>query len=170
MNGRNDRRLALRDNGPQYVNPFGFGWAMDDMMDHVLRDIGMLDLGPLLLERRRPEAYIRGPTFMPLDLSENEKEFLVRMEMPGLTKDKVQISLEDQTLVISAKEDEQKEERSENYLVRERRAFDCRRSIKLPTEVVESAIKAKMEDGILHLTLPKKVQEEKERTRKIDIE
>jgi HSP20 family molecular chaperone IbpA len=170
MDGRFDRRLSLRDGDPHFVNPFGFGWGMDDMMDRMLKDMGMMDLGPILLERRRPEAYIRGPTFMPLDLAETENEYSIKMEMPGLTKDKVQISLEDQTLVISAKEDEQKEERSENYLVRERRAFDCRRSIKLPTEVVESAIKAKMEDGILHLTLPKKVQEEKERSRTIDIE
>jgi HSP20 family molecular chaperone IbpA len=162
--------MTIRDGEPQLMYPFGYNWAFDDIMNRMLGDMGFMDLGPLLLERRRPEAYIRGPTFMPLDLTENEKEYMVKMEMPGLSKDKVKVSLEDQTLVISAKEDESKEEKGENYLVKERRAFDCRRSIKLPSEVMEDGIRARMEEGILHLTIPKRAQEEKERTRTIDIE
>ena len=107
---------------------------------------------------------------MPLDLADNGDRFELRMEMPGLKKENVEITLDKQILTISAIEDESKEENTENYLVRERRAFKCRRSIKLPLEVKEDEVKAKVEEGVLHLTLPKKAPEEKEGARTINIE
>jgi len=169
MNGRNDRRMAVRDESGQYVHPYRMLWDMDHLMDNIFGDLGFMNLGPLMLESRRPEAFIRGPTFMPLDLVDGGNEYQVRMEMPGLDKENVNISLEDQVLTISAKEEENKEDKGENFLVKERRAFNCRRSIRLPSEVMEDQIKARMDNGILHLTLPKR-SEEKEKARTITIE
>lgn len=171
MNGRMDRRMTVRDEDSIWnMNPYRLIMDMDNIWDRMFRDFGNMNLGPLSIEGRRPEAYIRGPSFMPLDLADNGDRFELRMEMPGLRKENVEITLDKQILTISAKEDEAKEEKNENYMVKERRAFNCRRSIKLPGDVKEDEVKARVEDGVLLLTLPKKAPEEKEGARTINIE
>jgi len=171
MNGRNDRRMVIRDDEPVWGGyPLGLMSDMDRIMDRMFRDFGLMNLGPLSLEARRPEAYIRGPGFMPMDLTDGGSEFTLKMEMPGLRKENIEISLDGQVLTIGAKEEERKEEEGRNFLLRERRAFNCKRSIKLPEEVVSDEVKARMEDGVLQLTLPKRSPPEAEKPKVIEVE
>lgn len=92
-----------------------------------------------------------------LNVTENEKAFEVRAEMPGVKKEDVKVTIENQRVTIEAeakREDEQRE--GESVVYSERAASKFMRSFVLPTEVDDAAAEARMENGVLILTLPKK--------------
>lgn len=89
----------------------------------------------------------------PVDIRETEDAYIVEAEMPGFTKDQISISLENGTLAISA-ERKSEQQKGEQHL-KERRYTKVARSFTLPTRVDESRVDAKLENGVLHLTLPK---------------
>lgn len=64
--------------------------------------------------------------------------------------------------------DEEKKEEKKNYLLRERSSYKCERSVRLPAEVQGEEVEAKMEEGVLHVTLPK-VHPKKKETHEIKI-
>jgi HSP20 family protein len=92
-----------------------------------------------------------------VDISENEQAYIVKAEMPGVKKEDVKVSIENQRVTIEAevKHEEEKKE-GENVVIAERSARKYMRSFLLPAEVDDSAAEARLEDGILSLTLPKK--------------
>jgi HSP20 family protein len=92
-----------------------------------------------------------------LNVSENDQAFEVQAEMPGVNKEDVKVAIENQRVTIegeSKRESEQRED--ENILYRERSASKFLRSFMLPVEVDETSAQARMENGVLTLTLPKK--------------
>jgi HSP20 family protein len=98
-----------------------------------------------------------GITSPRIDISDNDKAFTVKAEMPGVKKEDIKVSIDGQRVSIEAdvKRDEQKRE-GENLVVAERVTGKYMRSFLLPAEVDESAAEARIEDGVLTLTLPKK--------------
>lgn len=93
-----------------------------------------------------------------LDLSETEKEFVVRLEAPGMTRDDFDVDLDRNLLAISGKRELHKEEKGEDYLWQERLEGRFLRTIRLPASVQESKIEASYLDGILTIKLPKAVE------------
>jgi HSP20 family protein len=104
---------------------------------------------------------------MAIDLVEEDDEFVVTADLPGFERDDVEIRVTDHTLRIEAEHEESTEEREEDYLRRERRHESMRRSIRLPDEVDKEAVTARMQNGVLTVTLPRLEAEE---ARSIDIE
>lgn len=110
---------------------------------------------------------------MNLDIIDNEKDYLVEAELPGFKKEDINISYEDEILTISAevkKEVDEKEENNEEspkYIHRERVCKRYERKIHLDGVKVDE-IKAKLEDGILKVMIPK--SEEKVNKYLIDID
>jgi HSP20 family protein len=112
------------------------------------------------------------PTFFPLgaprtfepmweptlDLSETEKEFFVRLEAPGMTRDDFDVDLDRNLLTLSGKRELHKEEKGEEYLWQERQEGRFVRTIRLPAQVQENEIGAFYTDGVLIVKLPKAVQ------------
>jgi HSP20 family protein len=92
-----------------------------------------------------------------VDISENDQAYIVKAEMPGVKKEDVKVSIENQRVTIEAevKREEEKKE-GENVVIAERSVRKYMRSFLLPAEVDDSAAEARLEDGILALTLPKK--------------
>lgn len=93
-----------------------------------------------------------------MDVKEDEKAYTVHAEMPGVSRDDIHVTLDGNTVSISAelrKTAEQKE--GERVLCRERSVGRVSRSFALEHEVDEAAAQAKYQDGVLELTLPKKV-------------
>ncbi len=90
-----------------------------------------------------------------LDLYEDNEKLTARVEIPGLKKEDIDISLENDVLSIAGeRKEEPKEEKSESY--REERYFGkFYRSVQLPTAVDADRVEAKYEDGVLRVTLPK---------------
>ncbi len=94
---------------------------------------------------------------MKVDISENEKEYILEAELPGIKKDEINLEVNDDRLTIAVSRDEKTEEKKDNYLRRERRTSSMIRSFSLEN-VASDKITAKHENGILTLVLPKKEQ------------
>ena len=88
------------------------------------------------------------------DLYESGDHFVAVVELPGMRKDVIDISLHDGTLTISG-EREQENSNGETAQRTERYVGSFRRSIALPTRIDSSKVTATYEDGILKVTLPK---------------
>jgi len=93
---------------------------------------------------------------MAIDLVENDKDYEVVANLPGIKKDNIKISINDNELVIDAKQEEKKEEKKDSYYRCERYSGNYRRSLTLTDHCDSDKIKAKFEDGVLNLTIPKK--------------
>ncbi|NLT39229.1 MAG: Hsp20/alpha crystallin family protein [Clostridiales bacterium] len=89
-----------------------------------------------------------------VDVQENEKEYLIEAELPGVTKDEVNIRLTDGRLNISVHKEENVEENKKNYIHKERRCSSMSRSIFLNDADAQN-VKAKLDNGILSVTVPK---------------
>lgn len=97
-------------------------------------------------------------TFRPtLDMYEEKDELVVKAELPGVEKDSLDISLEDDVLHIKAEKKEEKEEKDEDakYYACERFYGSYHRSLSLPFPVDAKKVSATFEGGVLHLRLPK---------------
>jgi HSP20 family protein len=90
-----------------------------------------------------------------LDLYESADHFVAVVELPGMRKEAIDISLRDGTLTISGERKREKSNNGETAQRTERYLGTFRRSIGLPTRVDASKVSATYEDGILKVTLPK---------------
>lgn len=92
-----------------------------------------------------------------ITVSESDKAFEVQAELPGVNKEDVKVAIEHQRVTIEAESRREREQREgENLLYTERSASKFMRSFMLPAEVDEASSQARMENGILTLSLPKK--------------
>ena len=92
-----------------------------------------------------------------LDVAETDLGYTVKLEMPGVAKDDIKVSVEGRKVSLqaqSANTDETKD--GERLLYRERSATSYARSFTLPVEVDQAESGAKLEHGVLTLTLPKR--------------
>ncbi len=95
---------------------------------------------------------------MAMDIVEQDNEFQMLANLPGFKKEDVKISVHDNQLVIEAKCEDKKEEKKGTMYRCERYSGSYRRTLYLPDNADVSNIQAKMEDGVLKLTLPKKAE------------
>jgi HSP20 family protein len=97
------------------------------------------------------------PAQFRIDVSENEKGYVVRAEIPGVKKDDIHVSIEGNQIEISAEVKNEKDiKENEKVLRSERHYGKVYRVFTLAHEVDENATHAKYADGVLELTLPKK--------------
>ncbi len=90
-----------------------------------------------------------------VDIHENDNEFIVVAEIPGMKKEDVKISLQDNVLTISGEKKREKEEEKKTYHRIEREYGSFERSFSLPSSVKVDSVKATYKDGLLTITLPK---------------
>lgn len=101
----------------------------------------------------------------PVDIHEDDEGLTVTAELPGFTKDQVDVSIDNGILTIAAKRDAVKNEEGTTHL-RERRFTRVHRQFTLPTTVDPTDVDAKLADGVLTLGLKKK---EEVKPRKIQV-
>ena len=139
----------------------------DDFFDFPFYDDGDM-------EKMQKKLYgHRGKNLMKTDVQESDDSYLMEMDLPGFSKDDVKVSLKDGYLTIRAEkglDEEQKEEKSSKYIRRERYAGTMQRSFYVGEDVTQEDIKAKFEDGILKLSIPKKDAQAVETKKTIAIE
>jgi len=90
-----------------------------------------------------------------VDFSENEQEYIVRLEAPGVAKEDLEVNLDGQTLTLSGRRDFAKEEKTEEYFWQEREQGRFVRAIQLPGAVDKAKVTANYENGIMTIRLPK---------------
>ena len=91
-----------------------------------------------------------------LDVSETDQAYTVKADMPGFKKEDIKVSIDGNRVAISATMQEEKEEKTGGTLYSERLSGSQYRSFMLPQDVDDTKTEAKYQDGVLHLTLPKK--------------
>lgn len=95
----------------------------------------------------------------PVDLEETENELIFTAELPGMNKDDVDIEIENGVLAIRGeKKEERKEEQKGRRYVYERQYGSFLRSFTLPRSVDQDRIRARFDNGVLTVTLPKTEQ------------
>ena len=91
-----------------------------------------------------------------MDVAETEQSYRIDIEMPGIPKDAIEVSIDRNTVTLSAERREEKPaDNSADWIVRERSYGKLSRTVVLPAAVDESRAEARYADGVLHLTLPK---------------
>lgn len=98
-----------------------------------------------------------------MDVKDEGSEILVTTDLPGVEKSDVDIDVSESMLTIYAKSSENNEEKEEGYLRRERTYSSFSRTVTLPESVTTEGAKAKLENGVLTVTLPKLQIEEKKK-------
>ena len=112
---------------------------------------------------RRTLAY---DTFK-MDVQENENQYCIEAELPGVKKEEVNLELVAGRLTISVNREEKVEEQNQTYIHRERRHSSMQRAVYL-ADARPQGIKASLDDGILRVTVPK--QEQTTSSIQIDVE
>ncbi len=101
----------------------------------------------------RPTFFNLDDTAMRTDIREDKNGYTLEIEMPGYNKDNINISLENGYVTVSAKKAEREDDGKSVYLRRER-SVSCSRSYYIG-DVEESEVKAKFDNGVLTVLLPK---------------
>ncbi|MCS6935124.1 MAG: Hsp20/alpha crystallin family protein [Chitinophagales bacterium] len=98
-------------------------------------------------------------TLPAANISENDQSYCIELAVPGFKKEDFKVKVEDDVLTISAETKSETKEEKKEYSRREYNYSSFSRSFRLPDNVKDDAIKAKYENGILQLTLPKSAQQ-----------
>ena len=114
---------------------------MNRMFDTSLRRFG------------RPD--FEGAFAPAVDVVEEKDKFLVKVDLPGLSKEDVSVTLQDSFLTIKGEKKHEAETKETNYYRRERVYGSFSRMIELPSTVDAKKIDAHFHDGVLHVLLPK---------------
>lgn len=114
--------------------------------------------------RRWEEGGIWSPA---TDLIDQKDKLVARIELPGVEKKDIKISLSENNLTVQGEIERDREAKKEDYYCCERVSGKYSRTISLPVEVDEQNIKAKFKNGILEIIMPKKLEK---KAREITIE
>ena len=90
-----------------------------------------------------------------VDIHENEDSFVITADVPGIAKDDLKIDIIENTVTIQGHRNKQTEENKDNYHKIERSYGTFKRNFTIPGGFVHDSTKAKFENGVLTLTLPK---------------
>ncbi|MEE9421173.1 MAG: Hsp20/alpha crystallin family protein [Desulfatiglandaceae bacterium] len=113
-----------------------------------------------------PALFEEGKSWVPaFDISENEKEYVVTAEIPGIDARDLDVTLSDGILTVKGEKKQEKEDKGENYHRVERSYGSFHRSFRIPEKVATEKVDASYKDGVLKLTLlkaetsePKKIE------------
>jgi HSP20 family protein len=108
------------------------------------------------LSRSRGEEAITPSTWTPaVDVYETSETIVMKADLPGLSREHIEIQIRDNTLTLKGERRFAKEAEEENYLRIERAYGSFQRSFTLPATIRQEKIRAVFRDGVLELTLPK---------------
>jgi HSP20 family molecular chaperone IbpA len=107
---------------------------------------------------------------MKTDVKEHEDRYELEVSLPGYKKEDIHAELKDGYLVINAatsQSSDEKDEKTGKYIRRERYSGSCSRSFYVGEELTQEDIKAKYENGVLAITIPKKEPKKLEEEKKV---
>ncbi|MBN2676223.1 MAG: Hsp20/alpha crystallin family protein [Alphaproteobacteria bacterium] len=107
--------------------------------------------------------------FQPrMDIVETDKEYEVKVDLPGMKEKDVNVEIHDGLLTIEGEASEEKEDKQKNYHLCERQYSSFHRSVSISKDVDEEKAEASFKDGVLTVNLPKK-EEAQKTVRKLEI-
>jgi HSP20 family protein len=136
-------------------------WGADITPWHELETLGnrmrrFFDVAPLFAPSAFTAPLLETGEWWPaVELVEANGEFVLTAEIPGMTKEDVDISVEDNVLTLKGEKKFEREEERERMHIRERRYGAFERSFTLPRNVDAGKIKAEYKDGVVEVHMPK---------------
>ena len=112
------------------------------------------------------ELPVKYPT---TDLIDNGDSYTVKAELPGFTKDMVEVQVNKDSIEVKAEMKAERENNGKNYLHRERTYSSVQRVIGFPEEVISSKTEGSLKDGILEIRVPKKEPKPEEKKHKVEL-
>ena len=110
------------------------------------------------------------PTNVPAaHVFEHEKDFMIHLAVPGMTKDDFQIAIDNNNLVITGEIEKESEQKDEEFTRREYNFSSFKRTFLLPDHVNPDMVEAKYEAGILKMLIPKNDSLKRDPKREIKI-
>jgi HSP20 family protein len=167
--GANRGDVARRENTPG--SPFAFMRRFTDEMDRLFEDFG-LGRGWVAPEFERGldrlEALAGGAWAPQVEVLERDNQLIIRTDLPGMTKDDIEVDVDDDALVIRGERRSEREDDEEGYYRSERSYGSFYRRIPLPRGVNAEEANADFRNGVLEITMPAAKRTE-ERRRQIEI-
>lgn len=129
-------------------------WDLMRDMDDIFESLKQATFGGE--NRRDLSSFDNDVAFRPaVDVKENEKSYLLALDLPGLSEKDVKVELKDGALTISGERKHESHEDGEGWSRTERSFGRFHRSFGLPSDVDSQKINAQFENGVLYLSLPK---------------
>lgn len=125
-------------------DPFRALRRRDDVFEDLFREV----FGPGEQELMEPAA----------EVAESDGEVTVKMAIPGVEKEQIQISVDDRTLTVRGEVKKETEEKKKNFYRQEIRYGSFQRALSLPCEVDGAKAKADLKNGMLKIVMPKSQQ------------
>ena len=130
--------------------------SIEDQFGRLVENMFEDMLAPLATAGGLPRLAEDGSISPRLNVKETEKSYEIEAEMPGVDKEDVKVAVDGQRVTIEAEARQEEQKEGENQIYTERIARRYVRSFVLPNEVDEATAQARMENGVLRLSLPKK--------------
>lgn len=139
-------RNMLAKKGNDYrTNPLSMAEKIDRIFDDMFTGFPAF-----------PKTGMLEAAFIPkIDIAEHEKDYSISVELPGIDKKDIKLSINENNLVIEGEKKDEKEEKTSNYYHVERSFGSFRRVIPLGAGVDEEKIDADFANGLLKITIPK---------------
>ena len=116
------------------------------------------DIAPGFYVRPLHGDPLPSPAQIKVDVKETDKGYTVEAEVPGVSKDEIHVSLDGNVVTLRAEVKQEDRQGSDEKLLRSERYFGAvSRSFQLPMDIDQAQAKAKYDNGVLTLTLPKKL-------------
>jgi HSP20 family protein len=144
--------------------PLWFEDSVDEikrMQEEILRNTQGIRI-PWLPIKPLPIRPLFGARFIHIRMAETDNELILRAELPGFSKDEIKLKVTPTTVDISAEKKKVSIEKGDQYFRQEKAYGSARRVVPLPMEVKTEGVKAKFENGILDVVMPKKEVKKKE--------
>lgn len=131
------------------------GWDPFKELEDMERRLSTWFGRPLARREGEKEALTVAEWAPLVDIIENEKEYLIKAELPEMKKEEIKISVQDEVLCISGERKSEKEEKGKTFHRIERSYGSFTRSFSLPEDADGSKVNAEYKDGVLSVHLPK---------------
>ena len=151
-----------------YFGPMSMWKELDTIFDafrhqfdnHLMHPFRPFMVHPVLENRTR---------LPPMDFKETEDSYILTIELPGIPKEDIDISLTNTKIEIKADTSEEIKEEGDCYVCHERLSSTFNRVFEFPEEILADRSEASMEHGVLKIVLPKKEPEPKVEAKKLEI-
>lgn len=147
--------------------PFTTRWNPWKELEHIENRLASYFGRPTAHGNGDKEAMTAAEWSPIVDVSEDDKEYVIEAELPELKKEDVKVSVQDNVLSISGERKSEKEEKNKRYHRVERQYGRFVRSFALPEDCDGSKVAAEYKDGVLKVRLPKS---EKEKPKSVQVQ
>lgn len=148
--------------------PRDLWWNPQNDLDAIQKQMGNLFNFPFARYPEEDTGLLEGIWNPAMDIYDSKDNIIVRVDIPGMKKEDIDISIHGSTLMIRGEKKESRDAKEEEYVRSERFYGSFNRAVSLPVPVDTAKVEAGYKNGVLELTLPKK-EESKPKQLKINV-